>query len=387
VRLDSLLITGYRNLARVELKLAAGTTILVGDNAQGKSNFLEAIYLLATMKSVHAETDSQVIGTGVADEVLPAARVVGEVSAGDGPVRIEVTIMRRDGSESAVSKTVKVNGVARRVSDAVGRLTAVLFTAEDMEMITGSPSLRRRYLDMTLGQVVPQYSAARPRFERVLTQRNALLKRLREGSATEGELEYWDEELAAHGATIMQARAAAIAWLAPVAGDTHRRLASGEELVVAYMPSLVVDTEADEESIKQAYRGALQATRGRDIAAGMTLTGPHRDDVRFELNGMPAPGFASRAQQRTIALSLRLAEARYLEERRGEPPVILLDDILSEMDSSRRTTVVASIGEAQQVFVTGTDAESFPSEFRRGATLYAVERGSLAPSSAVQPPA
>ena len=203
MRLDRLEITDYRNLQHVELAFNDddNVVVVVGENAQGKSNLLEAIYLLATMKAIRAETDAQVIRQAALDDVLPAARVVGLAATADGPVKVEVTIVARPGASGPIgTKTVKVNGVSKRISDAVGRMTAVLFTAEDLDMITGAPSLRRRYLDTTLSQIDAQYSAARSRYERLLTQRNALLKRIREGVATAEELPFWDDELSKDGA-------------------------------------------------------------------------------------------------------------------------------------------------------------------------------------------
>jgi DNA replication and repair protein RecF len=387
VRLERLLITNYRNLARAEIELRAGSAAFLGENAQGKSNLLEAIYMLATMRSLRAESDAQVIRQEALGEVLPAARIVGEIATRGGPLKVEVTVMMRPGGNGA-SKTVKVNGVSRRLSGAVGRMMAVLFTAEDMEMLTGSPSLRRRYLDITLSQVDSQYSTSRSRFDRLLTQRNALLKRIREGSARSDELTYWDGELSLHGGIVMQRRANAVIKIAQLAAASQAELAPGELLHVAYMPSLDIGEAgqvSDGESLTRLYATRLAATLDRDVAAGMTLTGPHRDDVGFALNGFDAASYASRAQQRTIALALRLAEASFLTTERGEPPVLLLDDILSEMDFSRRETVMSSIGHVDQVLVTGTEAERFPREFLNRAKLYVVERGSVQPLVLGQP--
>jgi DNA replication and repair protein RecF len=381
VRLDRIKISDYRNLASVQLAFS-DVSVVVGENAQGKSNLLEAIYLLATMKAIRAETDAQVIRRGALDDVLPAARVVGQVSTAEGPVKLEVTVVARPGSNGhAGTKTVKVNGVGKRMSDAVGRMTAVLFTAEDMEMVTGPRSLRRRYIDVTLTQVDAQYSAARSRYERVLTQRNALLKRIREGIANEDELPYWDEELTKDGSLILHRRSLAIGMIADFAHEAHAVLAPGESLDVAYRPKLeaAANAEASEEDIREAYQRALTTTVSRDVAAGMTLTGPHRDDIEFTLDGLAAAGFASRAQQRTTALSLRLAEARFLRERRGEPPVLLLDDILSEMDSARRRSVLTAIGNVDQMMVTGTDWDRFPDEFLAAASRFEVRGGSVHP--------
>lgn len=381
MRLNRLQVSDYRNLVSVDLDLPRDIALVVGANAQGKSNLLEAIYLLATMKSIRAETDAQLIRRDAMSDVLPAARVVGEASTSNGPLKVEVTIVARPGASGPIAtKTVKINGVAKRLADATGRLTAVLFTAEDMEMISGAPSLRRRYLDLTLSQVDSRYSQARSRFEKVITQRNALLKRIREGAASADELEYWDEQAADNGAVLFHARALAIERIGELAREAHAGLAPGEALVVEYQPRL--DGAGDlsgrsEAEVREAYVRALARSVARDTGAGMTTQGPHRDDVLFTLDGLGAAGFASRAQQRTIALSLRLAETQLLRERRGESPLLLLDDILSEMDASRRESVLAALDVGEQMLVTGTDWDRFPADFVGRASLFEVESGSI----------
>jgi len=384
MRIQRLQLSDYRNFERLEVELSSGVSIFVGDNAQGKSNLLEAVYLMATMRGLRAETDAQLIRRGSLEGVLPAARVVAEGTTQEGPLKLEVTIMARPGPQGPIgTKTVKVNGVAKRISDAVGRLTAVLFTAEDMELITGPPSDRRRFLDITLAQVEPAYSAARSRFERVLTQRNHLLKRIRDGEANPDELAFWDEEISRDGGFLLQRRAAALEEMASLASEMHAHLAPGDILGIHYQPRLEGErldlASASVDEAAAAYAVALRRSLGRDIPAGMTLQGPHRDDILVNLNGLAASGYASRAQLRTIALALRLAEARLLTQRRGEPPILLLDDILSEMDAGRRESVLHSVSGTDQIMVTGTDWDRFTPEFREDAALFNVETGSLRP--------
>jgi DNA replication and repair protein RecF len=387
MRILRLQLFDYRNIERLDLELPRGASVFVGGNAEGKSNLLESVYLLATMRASRVETDSQLIRSAALDGALPAARVIGHVETAAGPLKVEVAVTSRPATNGpSATKTVRIDGVPRRVSDSVGRLTAVLFTAEDLEMLAGSPSLRRRYLDMTLMQVDRDYATARHRFERVLTQRNHLLKRIREGAARREELEFWDSELVRDGSLIMQRRAKALSEIAAAAGDSHAALAPDESLSVQYEPRMEGRADGiaagETEEVQDLYGSALVRGLGRDIAAGMTLQGPHRDDVHFELNGVPAAGYASRAQQRTIALSLRLAEARFLAERRGEPPVLLLDDILSEMDAGRRQSVLSALRDAEQMLVTGTDWDRFGPEFLEGAGLFEVSGGVVEPAGA-----
>jgi DNA replication and repair protein RecF len=388
MRLHRLQLFDYRNFHRLDLSLGPGAGVFIGANAQGKTNLLESVYLLATMKELRAESEAQVIRRQAASGPMPAARVVGEGETVAGPLKVEVAVVGREGSNGLIaSKTVKVNGVPKRLSDAVGRLTAVLFTAADIDLIAGAPSARRRYIDITMSQVDSRYVVARSRLERVIAQRNHLLKRMREGQAQVEELSFWDAELARDGGYVFAVRSAALSELAALAGEAHATLAPTEELRLEYRPRLdsqTAESLRDAESAAAAYREALRRGVSRDVAAGMTIQGPHRDDIAFFLDGVPAAGFSSRAQQRTIALALRLAEARLLDARRGEPPLLLLDDILSEMDAARGRSVIDAVSAYDQLLITATDVERFPDGFLERAEVFSVTAGAVT-ATASQP--
>jgi DNA replication and repair protein RecF len=380
MRLTRLQLFDYRNFERLDIELPANVALFVGDNAQGKTNLLEAVYLLATMRGVRVETDAQLIRRDLLTEPMPAARIVAEAETQAGPLKVEAAVVARPGARGLIAtKTVKVNGAPKRLSDAVGRLMAVLFSADDLHLIDGTPSLRRRYVDLTLVQVDQEYAKARSRYERVLIQRNHLLKRVREGESQAEELAFWDEELSRDGGLIMQRRAEALAEIGALAAAHQRSLAPGEALAIEYHPrvdspppDLAASSQGD---VAACLAAAFKQGLSRDIAAGMTLQGPHRDDVLFVLNDLPAAGYASRAQQRTIALALRLAEAQLLLRRRGDAPVLLLDDVLSEMDSARRQAVLAAVADMEQLLITGTDWDRFPPDFVSGAACFTVEEG------------
>ncbi len=399
MRLLRLQLFDYRNFHRLDLSLGPGASLFIGANAQGKTNLLESVYLLATTKELRADTEAQVIRWQAVEDVLPArapeakppladrragpvARVVGEAEAAEGRLKLEVAIVGRDGANGLVaSKIAKVNGIPKRLSEVVGRMAAVLFTAADIDLVSGAPSARRRHIDITLSQVDRGYVPVRSRFERVLGQRNHLLKRIREGLARSDELAFWDAELARDGGYLFAARATALSELAVLAAEAHASLAPAEELRLEYRPRLegqAPDTLSDAAVAAAAYADALRRGVARDIAAGMTIHGPHRDDIAFFLNGMSASGFVSRAQQRTIALALRLAEARLLRSRRGESPLLLLDDILSEMDAGRRRSVIEAVSAYDQLLVTATDLDRFPREFLDRAAVFSVAAGAVA---------
>jgi DNA replication and repair protein RecF len=394
--IERLSLREFRNYRRLDVAFPRGLLLFVGGNAQGKSNLLEAIYLLATTRSVRAGSEGELVNWEAAREPPAVARLVGTARRRDRSVQVEVAITSRPTNPDArggplgrlpASKRLRVNGVARRASDTVGQMTAVLFTTHDIDLVGGAPSVRRRYLDITLSQVDPAYLRALQRYGKVVLQRNALLRRIQEGAATFDQLSFWDEEMAREGGYIAGSRGRAVAALSPLARETHLALSSGEEnLSLAYQPQLsrAWDGErvaaASSDELASALLQALTSGRQRDAAAGVSLTGPHRDDLLFLLNGMPAAAFASRGQQRTAALALRLAEARYLLKRSGEYPVLLLDDVLSELDESRRRRIMAAASEFEQVLITSVDADRFD---RTDAHLYRVAAGQVEPLTGV----
>ncbi len=378
-------LTNFRNYRKQELDLARGVALLLGDNAQGKSNLLEAAFLLATTRSERAQTEGELIRWDALAEPQPVARVAGQLERRAGPLELEVIIVGRPAKGAGrvqASKRLRVNGVARRQADVVGQLTAVLFSTDDLELIGGPPAGRRRYLDVTLCQLDPAYLRSSQRYTKVVTQRNALLRRIQEGGARPDELTFWDEQLAGDGAALMAERTGAVESLARHACEAHRALSGGvEELAVAYQPRLEgwqgARVSTEREALVDALLEALEAGRRRDIGAGMTLTGPHRDDLALTLNGVPAASFASRGQQRTAALALRLAEARFMAERKGDLPVVLLDDVLSELDEGRRRAVLESLGEWDQLLITSADGDRFGKGLPAAAAVYHVVAGSI----------
>ncbi len=407
MHLRQLQLVHFRNYERQELRLAPGAVLFLGENAQGKTNLLEAVFLLAAGRSERASSDADYIGWSARGEPQPFARIAATAVRASGDVTVELTVAGREpygphgGPRGALaaSKRYKLNGVPKRASDVVGAITAVLFTTDDMELVKGAPAGRRRYLDVMLSQVDRAYLRALQRYTKVVTQRNALLRRIQDGAARADELAYWDEQLAGDGALLLVARAQAVAGLAGHAAEAHARLSDGRErLGLAYVPRFVEGwppariAAAAPADVASALLARLEATHARDAAAGVTLVGPHRDDLSLTLGqpygpsrtarmgGEPAAapdgpyGFASRGQQRTAALALRLAEARLLAERTGDRPLLLLDDVLSELDAARRASVLAAI-DADQALITGTDADRFDPAWLARAQVYAVRGG------------
>lgn len=374
-------LTNFRNYRHLDLHLPLGAVFLFGDNAQGKTNLLEAIYLLATTRSPRAESDAELINRRAVAEGEAVARLVAEGERRDGPVKVEIAIALDAAAGGRITnKRLRVNGVPRRAADLVGQIGAVLFSAQDIEIITGPPLLRRRYLDILLYQVDRGYLTARQHYTRVLAQRNHLLRRIKDGHAQAAELTFWDGELAKYGSQIVQARARAVAELAQETATAHHALSAGREtLSLVYRPHLDEEPPQDIAALSQGDLAArfselLKGSLRRELAAGATVIGPHRDDVHILLDGEPASAYASRGQQRTAALSLRLAEARYLHVHSGEEPVLLLDDVLSELDSRRRSQIMAMAGQYQQVIMTATEPDAIGCK-PPGATCFRVTGG------------
>lgn len=376
-------LTNYRNYVRSSVKLEKGLNLFVGDNAQGKSNLLEAVYLLSTLRSSRASHDGDLVRNDILGSEFPVARLSAEVERSAGNLQMELAIVGRSTDPThRAGKRVRVNGVARKASDAVGQLCAVLFTTLDIEIVAGPPLMRRRYLDMMISQVDRGYLRAMQKYQKVLQQRNSLLKRIQAREANAHELNFWDQELAHAGGLIFWARADALGHIVPQACGQMERLSDGlEQLQLTYRPSLggldEHDAPIDDSEWTARMLKALQNLRNREIGAGATLVGPHRDDVQIEIDGMSADSFASRAQQRTAALSMRLAEASYLRRALGDDPVVLLDDVLSELDARRRKGVLEYIDTFQQTLVTTADADRLREIMTKAASRFVVAAGTV----------
>ena len=357
MHLTRLQLSNFRSWAELELDLDLGITLISGANAAGKSNLVEAIYLLASLRSTRAQTEGELIRWQA--EEPQVMRVAGTAVSDSEPVEVEVALAARPGGSAGAarqrsgapltSKRIRVNGVARRAWDALGAVRAVQFTTLDLDLLTGSAAVRRRYLDVAIGQLQRSHASNLSRYQRALSQRNALLKRIAERQAAESELEQWDELLAASAEPIWQARAEAARTLSECAADRHLTLRSpddpAEALRLAYSP-------ADSQTLAESRR--------RDLARGSTSVGPHRDELLIDLDGRPAANFASRAQQRAAALSMRLAEADYLAARSADSPILLLDDVFSELDPPRRERTAAAVAAVEQVILTTADPSTIP---------------------------
>ncbi|MFC2058975.1 DNA replication/repair protein RecF [Chloroflexota bacterium] len=392
-------LTNFRNYERLELDLSPRVMVLQGGNAQGKSNCLEAIYLLATSKSPRATAERELIHWSAFKDDIPASRLLAEVQRAGGNLRLEIALKASTNSSSEgdayfpqlqsvkeaahVQKRIRVNGVPRRAVDLIGQLNVVMFSAEDIDLIIGEPVLRRRYLDITNSQVDHHYLRQLQRYNRVLWQRNHLLRMIAEKHARPEELSFWDKELVESGAYLVAQRKHLVESLNHIIQTIHHGLSDGrEELCLVYRGSIGKEINGLQlEQLAEFFERALHISRDKEIARGISLVGPHRDDLLFLINGVDAGVYGSRGQQRTIALSLKLAEAGFIKDRVGENPVLLLDDVLSELDARRRYQVLHSVTGYEQVLLTATDVDIFEPDFLAQAALFRLAQGQIEPLS------
>lgn len=396
MRVRHLSLTNFRLYARLESALPAGPLILVGANAQGKTSLLEALFYLATAQSHHAAVDRQLINFLALHEAQPFARIVAEVETQREVLRVEIRlIVDAAGGEGRLRKEILVNGVKKRLGDLAGRVNVVLFLPQDMAIVEGSPSDRRRYLDLALSQVDATYNFALAEYGKILSQRNALLKQLQDRGGNADQLDFWDERLGEHGGLIMAARIAALAELEAIAALVHRDLTAGaDSLRLAYHPAFDPTAAPDGQlglplqvpvhqvglsapDIQARLRQKLQAARAEEIARGMTLTGPHRDEIRFIAGGVDVGTYGSRGQARTAVLALKLAEMEWMRRRSGEWPILLLDEVLAELDGNRRRDLLGRLNGADQVLLTTTDLNLFPPDFRERAAVWMIQSGAV----------
>lgn len=349
--LKNLKLTNFRNFSRVDLDFGQ-TTLLIGNNAQGKSNLLESIYFLATSKSPRAEKDLQLVKEG--EEFV---RVGGEVGEKEESTALEIVMRKRENSER-MEKRTRVNGVGRQVTDYIGNLIVVHFSPEDINLVNGPPALRRWHLDLTLAQVDRDYKNALNAYHGALSARNRLLKGIKEGLSRLEELDFWTGELVKAGITIAQKRRDFFRFLNSQTTDDFLG-----EFRFFYQESLISSDRVREYL-------------SREVAAAQSLIGPHRDDFIFKMGNRDLAFFGSRGEQRSATLVLKLSELKFLKEKKQTSPVLLLDDVFSEFDTFHRDQVILAIS-GQQIILSAVEGDQIPKKFLKSAQVVKVEGGEI----------
>jgi DNA replication and repair protein RecF len=371
----SIRLLDLRGYAGLEASFGPGPQLVWGPNAAGKTSLLEAIVLLAWGRSHRTTADAELVRWG-----RGLARVEGTVAGAAGRTgdeTIEVALVP-GAPGSAGRKRIRVNGVPRRAAALLGLLRTVIFAPEEMLLVAGSPGLRRAAIDQLAGQRWSAYGTALSTYGRALAQRNSLLRAIREEQASPSELRYWDEPLLDAGGQVVSFRLELLAELAAPLARAHAEIAPEEASAGRLAMRSVTNAPAKEgETPREALARRLVETAEKELWNGTTLVGPHRDDVSFELGGRDLASFASRGQQRTAILAFKLAELDLLTMLDGQPPLLLLDDVFSELDPERRAHLVRRIAELPQAFVTTTTLDDLSPSLVRVATTWEVRPGGL----------
>jgi DNA replication and repair protein RecF len=399
MHIKHLSLTNFRNFARLDLDLPRRVILLVGDNAQGKTSILEAIYFLASFTSFQTNTDRQLVNFVEAKNSLAVARLVAEYERGKKKHKLEARLILEPTGINGqrLRKEILLDGVKKQMNDIIGHFNAVIFVPQMSSIIEDGPEERRRYLNLALAQTVPAYAGVLSDYNQALSQRNALLKMLSENGALRqaqgngDQLEVWDETLTRLGAQIIQWRIEAVQQIERLATRVHQELTHGKEVLrlnyqPAYDPlppiSMKLTTDTDRSALKadeiqNGFLSRLKELRSEEIARGVTTIGPHRDELRFLANGVDLSDYGSRGQIRTTLLALKLAEVNWMKERTGEWPVILLDEVMAELDLQRRADLLNYVSDAEQVLFTATDMKMFSPEFVENAEVWKVQEGSV----------
>jgi DNA replication and repair protein RecF len=395
--LTHLSLTSFRSFARLDMDVPRRVVLLTGSNAQGKTSVLEAIYFLAAFTSFQTHNDRQLVNFIEARKELAVGRLVAEYTRGPVKHRLEVRLVLEavGATGQRLRKEILLDGVKRPLTEVIGHFNAVIFVAQMTQIIEGGPDHRRRYLNLALAQTVPGYARQLSEYGEALTQRNALLKQLAERGGETSQLDFWDEAISRNGAVIILRRIQAIQEIEKLAARIHQELThSAEVLRLHYQPAYdplprpqgqiamtlttpVQRNGLSEETIRQGFLEALMQARSEEIRRGVTVLGPHRDELRFLANGIDLSDYGSRGQVRTAILALKLAEIEWMKTRTGQWPVLLFDEVLAELDTQRRLDLLRYLEKIEQAVLTTTDLKSFAPEFVEKAEIWQVESGKV----------
>jgi DNA replication and repair protein RecF len=397
MQIEALSLSNFRIFSRLEMDFPDRLTLLLGNNAQGKTSVLEAVHFLSILTSPLASNDREVINLLAAQDELPVGRLVGKVRKKEQLHTIEVRLILntiQNGSQR-LRKEVLIDGVKKRLFDAVGFFNSVLFLPQMTRILEDGPDERRKYLDQLLSQAYPGYVRALSEYQQALTRRNALLKLLFDRNGDPSQLDYWDEVITSSGALIIEARLKSTREFEGFFRQQYQRLTGGKENIrMDYQPSYnggrasgnrqmgLVDLPQTGEAltydeIKDHFAKRLRALQKEEIRRGVTTIGPHRDEVRFYSNDIDLAVYGSRGQIRTTVMAMKIAETQWLREKTGELPVLLLDETLAELDEQRREDLLGSLGLEEQAILTTTDLGLFSEDFIKTCQTWQVNAGQV----------
>ncbi len=366
MRLRDLKLTNYRNCADLELDLSANKVLIIGKNAQGKTNILESIYFLSALKSPRTSNNIELIKFNSDKAQINCNLVKSE------------TDVELDFSYSVEKKReLALNKVKTTPKNFKSVLKTVLFSTADLLLLRGNPSDRRDWLDRAISQVYPAYDDRLSKYDKIRIQKNNLLKDyLKTGVSNDTLLDVYNEQLVITGSNIIYLRKKFLKEIERIAHEKHRIISETEDLKIDYDCSFL-SGQTELEDIAAAFHNSLDERRGEEMRRGQACVGPHRDDVIFYINGNEAVKFASQGQQRTIVLALKLSELDIITAKTGDEPVLLLDDVLAELDDLRQNYLLKSINKNTQTIITSVDTILFEEEFLRDVKIYKIEHGQI----------
>ena len=374
--LNKLELNNFRNYKNIKLEFPKQKTILVGRNAQGKSNLLECVYYLATLSSNRTSSDSEVIYW---EESF--ARIRAEVLKNESNITLDILI------NPPKSKVLKVNDIKKtRYSQFLGNLIVVNFGVSDLLILRGTPSDRRKWLDDAISQLYPGYKDRLSKYNKIRVQRNNLLAEFKGNTylsqAQNDILSVWDDQIVITGSNLIHLRQKYLKEIQKISKEKHKNISVGEEsLLLKYNSTITGEFDCENheitpvDKIAEIYREVLSEKRREEIIRSKTVVGPHRDDVSFLINNIDALSYASQGQQRTVVLSLKLSELDFIKNIVGENPILLLDDVLAELDSFRQNFLLDSINENIQTIITTTDISNFEPRYLKDVTIYNIKNG------------
>jgi DNA replication and repair protein RecF len=380
--LESLTLRHFRNYSEQQVSFTAAKTIVLGDNAQGKSNLIEAVEILSALKSHRTSRDRELI-----QSTETSAQIIGNLDRlATGNIELSITL-RANGR-----RTVALNGLAqRRQLDFLGKLNMVQFSSLDLDLVRGGPDCRRTWIDGLLIQLEPIYAHILQQYNQILRQRNARIKTIKAAqqdgrSIAIDDLALWDAQLAVAGSRVIRRRDRVIQRLLPFAKHWHEAISGKvEQLEITYRPNVAIPNVAIEadanasspEAIQSAFLDQIREKRTIELYQGTSLVGPHRDDIEFTVNETAARQYGSQGQQRTLVLALKLAELKLIEDVIGEPPILLLDDVLAELDLHRQNQLLDAIQDRFQTLITTTHLGSFDAQWLNSAQILHINSGQL----------
>jgi len=397
MRLTSLSLTNFRIFNRLEVEFPQECLVIAGDNAQGKTSFLEAIYFLTTLSSIVASHDRQLINFSALKEPIPVSRLVANFIRKDSNHRLEIRLILDAGNTgiSRLRKEILLDDVKRGQQKSIGLFNSVIFLPQMMKILEGGPEERRKYLDNFISQVHPVYARAVNEYSNALSQRNALLKQISERGGDPAQLDYWDELVCENGAIIIYHRIEAAREIERIALQEYRSLThESESFRLIYQPAYDPQQNSDDPlkqnflsamqrphievvEIKAGFARQLKVNRKEDLVRGLTTTGPHRDELRTYSNEIDLGNYGSRGQIRSAVMSLKLAELKWLYLKIGEWPLLMLDETMAELDHQHRRDLEERLKGYDQVILTTTDRHLLSENFLENCALWQVKSGKI----------